>query len=384
MKENEFLDGVSNIESDVVERFVSMDNKLQKKDNKPKSKGIWLRFGAIAACLSLIVSAVIIAPMIRRDNPGTIPTPGTDIGMQPEEECAPEDTDNPIIDSPTNGVTFDTLDKVNFYGGLKAIADSKANLSVTHGKTATASYLLSDDKNSIQILNLSETSLDDISDSQTTNNDNTPNSNNGVWDLTHEPMTITTAVYFKINVAEGDTLLASKIGVGEAEVIVTDLCIGINPFAMITFKNGDKYFSCLSEMYALKDGENYFGSHLYISGFEMFKDRVDEMTSFYTLTLDKENKTVTSFKWQHYHRIPSQAPLYDIEIFPETIDISYNTYVFTLDELRLYWQSEEDTAGSVDSADDTLDYNENTEPIGYKQSARHTKEQLTEIMSVYC
>ena len=31
MKENEFLDGVSNIESDVVERFVSMDNKLQKK-----------------------------------------------------------------------------------------------------------------------------------------------------------------------------------------------------------------------------------------------------------------------------------------------------------------------------------------------------------------
>ena len=47
MKENEFLDGVSNIDSDVVERFVSMDNKLQKKAKK--SKGIWLRFGAIAA-----------------------------------------------------------------------------------------------------------------------------------------------------------------------------------------------------------------------------------------------------------------------------------------------------------------------------------------------
>ena len=30
MKENEFLDGVSNIDPDVVERFVSMDNKLQK------------------------------------------------------------------------------------------------------------------------------------------------------------------------------------------------------------------------------------------------------------------------------------------------------------------------------------------------------------------
>ena len=35
MKENEFLDGVSNIESDVVERFVSMDNKLQKRSHIP-------------------------------------------------------------------------------------------------------------------------------------------------------------------------------------------------------------------------------------------------------------------------------------------------------------------------------------------------------------
>lgn len=69
MKENEFLDGVSNIEPDVVERFVKMDNKLQKKANKPKSKGIWLRFGAIAACFLLIVSAVIVVPMLREDGP---------------------------------------------------------------------------------------------------------------------------------------------------------------------------------------------------------------------------------------------------------------------------------------------------------------------------
>ena len=62
MKENAFLDGVSNIEPDVVERFVAMDNKLQMKANKPKSKRIWLRFGAIAACFVLILSAVLIIP----------------------------------------------------------------------------------------------------------------------------------------------------------------------------------------------------------------------------------------------------------------------------------------------------------------------------------
>jgi len=77
MKENEFLDGVSNIAPDVVERFVSMDNKLQKQANKSKSKGVWLRFGAIAACFLLIVSAVIVVPMLREDSPGVISEPET-------------------------------------------------------------------------------------------------------------------------------------------------------------------------------------------------------------------------------------------------------------------------------------------------------------------
>lgn len=47
-----------------------------KKDNKP-SKSVWLRFGAIAACFLLIVSAVIVVPMLREDDPGVIPGPGT-------------------------------------------------------------------------------------------------------------------------------------------------------------------------------------------------------------------------------------------------------------------------------------------------------------------
>lgn len=73
MKENDFLDGISNIEPDVVERFISMDNKLQKKANKPKSKVTWLRLGAIAACFVLIFGAVIIGLMLRKDEPGVAP-----------------------------------------------------------------------------------------------------------------------------------------------------------------------------------------------------------------------------------------------------------------------------------------------------------------------
>ena len=101
MKENEFLDGVSNIESDVVERFVSMDNKLQKKANKPKSKGIWLRFGAIAACFLLIVSVIIAVPMLREDDPGVINPPdetNNDVGVNPTPDTEGDGRPNiPIV-----------------------------------------------------------------------------------------------------------------------------------------------------------------------------------------------------------------------------------------------------------------------------------------------
>lgn len=56
MKENEFLDGVSNIDSDIVERFVSMDNRLKRKASK---RTLWIRVGALAACFALIASVVL-------------------------------------------------------------------------------------------------------------------------------------------------------------------------------------------------------------------------------------------------------------------------------------------------------------------------------------
>ena len=63
MKENDFLDGISNIEADVVERFVNMDNKLQKKSKKP-----WYRYGLIAASLIIIISSSVIISSLRKND----------------------------------------------------------------------------------------------------------------------------------------------------------------------------------------------------------------------------------------------------------------------------------------------------------------------------
>ena len=49
--------------------------KTNLKNERKPNKNVWLRLGAIAACFLLIVSAIIVVPMLREDEPGVIPGP---------------------------------------------------------------------------------------------------------------------------------------------------------------------------------------------------------------------------------------------------------------------------------------------------------------------
>ena len=75
MKQSDFLDGISSIESDVVDRFVAMDNRLQKNAVKSKPKAVWPRFAAVAASFLLVVSAIVAAPMLQGDDPVAVAPP---------------------------------------------------------------------------------------------------------------------------------------------------------------------------------------------------------------------------------------------------------------------------------------------------------------------
>ena len=68
MKKKEWNEGLNHLDHDLVEKYVEQKDRLRQK--KQKTKGIWLRFGAISACFLLIVSAVIVVPMLREDDPG--------------------------------------------------------------------------------------------------------------------------------------------------------------------------------------------------------------------------------------------------------------------------------------------------------------------------
>ena len=114
MKENVFLNGVTSIDPDIVERFISMDNKLQKKVNKSKTKAIWLRLGAIAACFALIVGTILIVPMFREDKPSGPPIADTGTSsdssidtLPPSQEETDVFTNSDTTDIPSQGEETD-------------------------------------------------------------------------------------------------------------------------------------------------------------------------------------------------------------------------------------------------------------------------------------
>ena len=77
MKKKEWNEGLNYLDPDLIEKHIEQKERLRQKNKKPKS--VWLRFGAIAACFLLIVSAVIVVPLLREDDPGVIPGPGIEI-----------------------------------------------------------------------------------------------------------------------------------------------------------------------------------------------------------------------------------------------------------------------------------------------------------------
>lgn len=75
MREQEFLDAVSHIEADVVESFVAMDARLQRKAGRSKAGIIWTRIGAAAACFAVVLCAVMILPMLGVGSPEVFDPP---------------------------------------------------------------------------------------------------------------------------------------------------------------------------------------------------------------------------------------------------------------------------------------------------------------------
>ncbi|MBQ4641617.1 MAG: hypothetical protein IJB47_03280 [Oscillospiraceae bacterium] len=63
MTKEEWNEGLNHLDPDLIEQYIEQKDHLRQKSRK--AKGVWLRLGAIAACLLLIISAAIVALMLQ-------------------------------------------------------------------------------------------------------------------------------------------------------------------------------------------------------------------------------------------------------------------------------------------------------------------------------
>ena len=158
---------------------------------------------------------------------------------------------NPMISHPSDTPSFsedyhiDSLDEFNFYLAKKVICDSKLYPAGMSNKTVNYAQV------------------------------------NSGWS-TEETIgrkrifTVSVVTYFTITLNDENGFLAKKLGgTGLVEVVITNINIVKNG-RMITFKKGDKYYSCLMDSNYTQSGSKYpsynFVSSRYISGFKVVTD----------------------------------------------------------------------------------------------------------------
>ncbi len=153
----------------------------------------------------------------------------------------------------TENVKINSLDKLNFYAVKKAIAENGVVLlsnSAQKPKVATLA-----NNRSFRLLNLANSTATNINANST--------------------FTITMYSYFTITLNDTRGFLAQKLGgTGSVEVVISR-----NNFNnMITFKKGERYYSCFQT--SLTEKAMSFSSHKYVSGYKLVENYEQENYEF--------------------------------------------------------------------------------------------------------
>lgn len=167
---------------------------------------------------------------------------GSSTQSSDENNYSNNDISNSIT---TEKVKINSLDKLNFYAVKKAIAENGVVLLSNSSQRPQVTTLASN--KSFRLLNLANSTATNIGANST--------------------FTITMYSYFTITLNDTKGFLAQKLGgTGSVEVVITR-----NNFNnMITFKKGERYYSCLQT--SLTERAMSFSSHKYVNGFKLVEN----------------------------------------------------------------------------------------------------------------
>ncbi len=288
-----------NVDENILDNAYKVDDaeklKQYMKEKNARTKPVFgraavlKRITAIAACFVLVFGAVFSVGAFLGLN---IKSPGSDSGNEgvPTEYAPPWDYD---LDECIN---IGSIDMLNYFTAMKVLdAESPTPVKAANGGMVyTASVKNSEKSYGVSLLS-------DTNDTVAADRDVFPDDTITVYtdvpptDYIPEPpkngegkviyyeldpsevFSVSKVIFFQIEVKNKDGFLASKVGTGTVDVVITEN--SLEP--MITFKNGDRYYSCC-ENSNLDNGKLY-STHKYIDGFYLVKNLEQENYSFSVL-----------------------------------------------------------------------------------------------------
>lgn len=145
---------------------------------------------------------------------------------------------------------------------------------------------------------------------------------------------------FSIELTDEAGFLASKLGLGTVEVVITENCIWGD--SLITFRNGDNFYSCLlnGTSYNQNTGGRIwqFSTHKFVSGFYIVKNIEQEN---YTFNVETDAKgQVTVFTCAEFKVGGSRADQ-NVLVTSETV-ISTDGVAYTVRELDAYYKAKKE------------------------------------------
>lgn len=313
----ELLSAFGEIDSDILNEACSVDSKEKYASLAAEKSHRYKRYSAIAASLVLVALIGVFLPRIGelRAKDEAMHIPEMENGTYDENKNVSE-----LFPNIEGRVDITSADMWNYYAARKAIYD------------ATSPSL---SKNKISLLydreeeqNLPKESGFGVTEDGYTSSPRPDDST--VYYALDEfgELNITSVTYFQVEIKEKQGFLASKLGLGKAEIVITQ----IHDFdAMITFRNGDKYYSCL------ENGLNEFSTHKYIEGFFVVKNETPDTCSF-TLGYDKKgNVTSLDCSIRNSQRfLPDEIEV--IKGTTKTVDVNAG---YSIKELEEFFNSKE-------------------------------------------
>lgn len=330
MKNEKLLHAIGQIDDDMIEDAIIQPG--QKKQPFVRTPA-FRRVVAIAACFVLVIGLALSMPKWfnpNSDGPGVPIDPGK---LPP-----------PSVEG-DGSIHIGGIDELAYYAAVRMIAGTPktANQSVTGGSYGIALLASGYDTDKREEPPEPETTGPDETQGPPVSTTPTPPAgyDEDIYYYAldpNEPFFIDKVSMFQILLTDENGFLASQLGLGIVDVVITENCIWGE--SLLTFRNGEKFYSCLTNGWGYDretGGTQWdFSTHKYVEGFYIVKNLEQENYKFY-IEMNAAGDAVT-FTCSRGIDNGGDRPDQNVQIVSST-EISNEGRSFTVAELEEYFNT---------------------------------------------